>query len=970
MTGVSSNNPQFQDPTFIPGNPQQQIDDQKPVTTGPGGSTGAPPASIGDMITRFQGPSNQGMPGSSRDFSVSADINSAIPDLFLPNSAPFTLNPIWMDYFASAITMPTTQDQNQDQGNFGFDAGGGDVDSGLTLPVPDDLTSTEQGKVFNALVNYTGIESNTALTGDQKLAFKEQLQTMAKEIATRNEQGPIPELASGNAGKISEFLTSIVPKNGMSAEDLTLFTSTLSTASTSITAGQYTGGLASTDPKAVLESLTNFTGFKLNPDLTDKQKTDFTNLLTELAANIAEQNATGKQDPALSSFDGKALTAYLMSQVDTSSLSAEDKKVFSAAMSEAGNAIGSVNAASGTTPAKGAILTGIESTDPAVVLATIKTVLAEQGLSSKQIEGLSDKLQAGLATMIAQANGNPDGSGLDITDANSLKVALLALLGSSNDIADADLQVAIGALATGLAAQNTTFFSQLSKSTDSAVVFLALRKLSNIDHNPNLSPSERQAALSYLKLMASALAFMSTVRAKIALLEAELRKAENAGKLAIIKDQTKAAADSFKTGMEKIGKDLNKQLEALALKALMAILGPIIMVIIAIIMAIITIFSFGTAAPVAAAIMVVVIVAMTVIAIADMQTGMFEKAGKASSDNPAGQKAASFGFQAIIFAIMIVFTFGVASFVVAAQIAIQTAVAIGREVFKQALTQILKEMTKEIVKKVLQFIIGEVLSLLFSSGLLTEGFVQLAKATGMNDKDAEIFAMVMSIVVVIVSMGVMAKGLGGIAKSGAKQAAKMAEKLGKSAVDEIEIAIEAAVKKSVSFAADVKGGLDDTIKSTADDAIGGAGDIAKTTTNLVTDTTEQEVRSAIDKIMKALAKKMNTMQELAKDPDTLLKLLQTLAVVAQVGAGLGQAVSYFNQAKLSEGLAKLETMQSESQALIEFLKTILPTFDMTQKDLDEASKDFLNGYNELMSLFADMVSSASAIVSETADTGR
>ncbi len=951
MTGVTSNSQQ-QDPAWLASFLQKHEGEQIKVTQGPGGMT---INVAGESV--FIGPSQMGVLNTFKghDVVVAGAVNPADPFLLLPQTTAFTITPSWVSYFMTAITPPP--DTGTDD-SFGFNSGGGDkhLDSGLTMTVPGDLGSKDQSKVFDALVKYTGVDSNPGLSDEQKTQFKDQLHDMAAQIATKNANGPIQDLASGDATEISNFLASIVPKNSMSASDKDLFLSTLSDAATTINANEYTSGLQSTNKADVLTALMAFTGFDKDASLTPAQSKLFSAKLDDLAGQIATQNGTGHPDPALSSLDAKTLGTFLMSKVDISSLSQEDKVLFTNFMSEASVELSSINAASGQAPAKSAVLQGMESTDPATVLSTLKNTLSSQGLSDSQIDALSTKLTS-LATTIATKNGTPNGAGLDITDASTMIQSLVDLLGADNDIANADLQAAIGALGTALAAENTQFFTLLSKSTDASVVFDALRHLSNIDHNPNLTPAERQAGLDYLKLMATALAFMSKIRAKVSMLEAELRKQESAGKLATIKDQTKAALDTFKTGIEKIKLDLQSQLNAIFMKKLMAILGPIILVILAIITAILSIVGCSA---IGAALMIMVIVVMVVIAIADMETGMFDKLGKMCSKDKAGQEAASFGFQAIIMAIMIVFTLGAASFVCAAQIGAKAAEAgvelAIKEIMEAALNKVASQLSQS-ANKIVQFLIGEVVSILMSSGLLTDGFIKMFKAMGMSDKDAETASMVLTIIIMLVMMGAMLKSAGGMGKTvggAAGAGAKAGANAAKDGVGDIVIETENTVKN--------------TSKTTANKAADAAKDAGQTAGAAANDAVKTTDESAIETAIKALQKKLAQMVELAKDPQAFLKLAQALAMLAQIGSGVANAVNEFQQADLSVSMAKVTALNTETQALIDFLKTVVPTFDMVQQDVDNDSKDFMKGYNDLMGLFANMVASASTIVSQATQT--
>lgn len=940
MSGVSSNNSQLNDPTFLAQQIQQNIDSLKPPTDMPKTVVG------GDMLSVFN--HEETLKRLGIDLGLADGLNPSSPSLLPSDSIPFSLNMADLAFMFKSLGAP--DDTKKDVAGFGFDIGGGDTAtkaSGLTLPVPGDLQSTDTDKVLKSLLAFTGIDTKSGLTDEQKLLFKEVLHTMAEQIASKNADGPIAALASGNAQQINDFLATLVPKTALSPDDQSVFATVLGGVSDVITASSYTVDLQSKDPKVVAEALKSFISFSPDLKLTPEQEKNLKALVNELAANIAAQNSSGTIPAALTSFDKSEVVAFLLTQVDTSKLSPQEQTAFKATIETAGDSISALNAATGTVPAKNATLQGIESKEPEKVLDTMKTILAGQNIPPADIEKITPQLTALASAIVAS------GEGLDITDANTLKQVIATLLGPNNDVANTTLQKAIAALATVLATENTAYFTVLSKSTDPAIVLLALRALSNIDHNPALSPSEKRAALNYLSLMAQALAFMSQVRAKVAMLEAELRKAENEGKLATIKDQTAAAHQVFNEGLNKIAKDIQKMLDALAMKALMAILGPIIMVILAIIMAIITIFSFGTAAPVAAAIMVAVIVVMTVVAIADMQTGMFEKAGKATSSDPSAQKAASFGFQAIIFAIMIVFSFGMASFMVAAQIAAQTAVRSVIQALAAALKEIVKQVAEVGIKASVMFVVGQLLGLLMSSGLLTDGLVKMFKAMGCSEEDAGIGAMILTILMMIIVMIVSGKVAGG--GKGLAGGAKGAVDAGKQAVDTtLDVAVETTKKTASSL---VKEGAK-AAASAADDAI-----------TITTDKAMKTVDEVMEQITKNLSKRLMQMAELGTGkPDMMLKLMQTLGALVQAGASAGQAVHSFNQAAMDEGLAKMEILQSQAQALIDMLKQIMPQFDITMKDVDEASKDFMKMYTGLMTLFADMVSSASAIVSTTAET--
>ncbi len=942
MSTVSSNQ-QYQDPAWLADFLQKHADDEIKVTQGPGGMT---ISVAGESV--FIGPSQMGVLGTFKGTFVQTNaITASDPFLMLPQTVSFTLTPTWINYFVNFISPPEPQDQD----GFGFNVGGGDtpIDSGLTMSVPSDLTSTDKSVVLKALTKFTGLDTNPGLTADQKASFSDILDQMASQIASGNKNGPIKELASGDAQEISNYLTGLVPSNHLSDDDKAILESTLSSAASTITSNEYLSGLQDKDPKEVLSALMSFTGIDKDPALDGNptERKALLDKLTDLANAIAKQNASGKPDPALLSFDPKTIGTYLLSQVDLSSLPKTDQILFTNYVSQAAGSMGSLNAVSGQPLPKTALMQNMESTDPAVVQTALQGMLSAQGLSDSDIASLKDNLLA-LATTIATKNGSPDGSGLDITDADTLKQVLTNLLGASTVAGNDLLLKAIASIATAFAAENTNYYSILAKSGDATVVFDALRHLSNIDHNPNLTPQEKQMALDYLKLMATALAFMSQIRAKVSMLEAELRKQESSGKLATIKDQTQAAQHTFTTGIDKIQKDLQSMLDALAMKALMKILGPIIMVIIAIIMAIITIFSFGTAAPVAAAIMVAVIVVMTVLAIADQAGEIFKKMSESMGvKSKEGQEGIAAAIQAIIMAIACVVTFGAASVMFGALRGAQAAI--------QAVQKVLKElfgnMTKKLMQQFIMFFVGQAMNILMSSGLLTDGLTKMFKAMGMNDHDAEIASMVTTMILMLAMMVAMVACAGNAAGAGAnaaKDAAETGAGAGGAAAAQIEQEADAAAEaaKAAAKASAAGGGVGSATQIAAEDAS----------------------ESVMVKVTQQLQRILARMEELAKNPETYLKVAQSIAMLMQIASGLANAVNEFGQAKLSEAQATLTLANSQTQALLDFLKQVIPTFDMTQQDIDADSKDFMKTIEDFFNLFANMVSSASAITTQTAQT--
>ncbi len=967
MTGVTSNQ-QYQDPSWLSSFLQQHEGDKINVQQGPGGVT---ITVAGESV--FIGPSQMGVLSTFKghDVVITGAVNPADPFLMLPETSTFTVNPSWVNYFVSFISQGTQGSDSTDGPS--FQSGGADIQSDLQLPVPKDLQSQDSSKVFNALLQYTQVSSGMGLDDNQKTAFTNALHQMASTIALSNKDGPIAELGSGNAQVIAKYLASIMPTGmGLSDGDMEIFQSALSTAGTGISAGELTSGLSATEGKDVYSSLIGFTGFEKDPNLSADQQKSFSALLNDLSTNIATQNASGKPDPGLQSFDAKTIGTTLLNNVDISSLSTDDQVLFKNYIGEASLELASLNAASGSNPPISPLMSSMQSTNETDVLGGLTNMLVSQGMSSDDITSIQPQLKA-LAATIAQANDTPGGSGLDICDATTLGQALAKMLGANNDPANAVLQTAIANLATSYAAENTTYYSMLAKSTDPAVVTDALVHLSNVMNDPNLTPAERQMAVDYLKAMALALAFMSKVRAQTSELEAQLRLAQNEGKRSTITDQTNAAKQTSESGLKNIQNNLEQQLHAIFMKELMAIIGPIVIVIMAIIAAIIAVFSFGTATAAACAllaIVIVLIVVAAVISIAEMETGFLEKAAKNCGINDkAGQDAFAAAIQAIISAILIVVTFGAGAAVVGAQAAAQGVIAALREGIKQLLSQIMQNLSK-----VIQEIVSQVLNILMSSGILADGFEAMFRACGMSEADAKIAAMVMTIVVSLAAVYASAKAAASAVSSVAKQAERSAVTIAEDASAQAAKAAEQDAAKAAEKQAElVIEQADDAAKAKKGDQ-----DVNITAAPPVNGNTSTDVDSVVAATKKLLARKIAELQESLtlpniksklKDPNTYLNLLQSIGAFTQVGATVGQAVGSVQQGLLERAQAELVLANSQTEALLANLKSVISTFDMTQKDLDASSKDSLKVYNDLMSLFANMVASASTIVQNTTQQG-
>lgn len=904
MGSVGTGNQQYNDPSWLSNFLQQHAGEQINVNTGPGGVT----IQVGTESV-FIGPSQTGVTQTFKGYVIltSGDIDPSLP-FIVPGTTQFTLSNSWSSYFVNYISRGGG---TGDPFGLDFSEGSGkSLPSGLTMPTPTDLTSTDANTVYKALLQFTGVDNNSALTDDQKAAFKDTLKGMAQQLAEENKIGGSPDLASGDMKQITDFLTGLIPSNSkLSPGDLEVFSSILGEGATAIAANEYTSGLSSTDKTTVYSSLLAFTGFDKDPNLNPAQQTAFQDTLQALAQNIALQNASGKPDLALLSFDPQTLATYLVSKMDLSSLSADDKVLFQSAMGVAAGSIASLNAASGKPAVKPELMQNMQSTDPTVVLDALITVLKTQGLTENNINTIMANLMS-MARIIAQKNAQLGGAGLDIANSDSLKAALIALMGSDFDPTNTAFVTAIGLIANEYSSVNTKYYNELTRSTDPDIVYAGLLGLSNVLNNPNLTPAQVSQTMDYLKLMAAALAFMSKVRAKISIMEAEFRKQETEGKLANIRDQTKVAQNAYTSGIKELETNLKKILDSLAQAALWKWLGPLIMVFLAIIMIAMTIATgpagLALMGPIMVAVMVATIVAMSTVMVLQQTTGFMTKMAEAMGiKDKAAQDALSFGVQALILAIMIVATLGAA-----------TGLAMAQILSTVTIRAMITELMNVTVGTVIATTVGLVTGIVVQSGLLNDALMALFKKMGLNEQQAAIASMVTTIVLMLVMMFAM------------------------------------------MAAAPSMGGNATRSASTTGTAVG-TNAVAQATTSVATNTS--------DEIMQMLLNMLNKIKNFITDPNVIMQIVQVLAQLATVAAEIQQGIFNFGQADISRRQASLAEIQSKTQALLDELKSLMPTFDMTLDELDQDAKDFFSFYTGLMNMFASMVASASDIVTNASN---
>ncbi len=204
----------------------------------------------------------------------------------------------------------------------------------------------------------------------------------------------------------------------------------------------------------------------------------------------------------------------------------------------------------------------------------------------------------------------------------------------------------------------------------------------------------------------------------------------------------------------------------------------------------------------------------------------------------------------------------------------------------------------------------------------------------MSDKEAELTAMILTIILMIMmllailAMAGVTGGGGGGARS----------------VDDVGIgAARSADDTGSAASAAAKGGKAG--------APGGAGGGIKV--NLPKIGTRGN--SILTKLLQSIQKRATAM---AKDPFLSMVLVQGLALTAepslQIGYNVQQVHRLKSQIEITEDIA-------QGQALLQLLGQMIPGFDVNMDALQDDSKKFMEFISSLMTLFAGMVDSASKL---------
>ena len=817
---------------------------------------------------------------------------------------------------------------------------------------------------------------------------------VAVDIQPQQFKMEYPDEALASQADVSSFISAFFPDMIASTaqDDLT---SNIDTSSPKLESGisseDATNQLniqSSTDQVAILASLVSMSGIDSDPTIAPAQKTKIQQALNALASAIAEKNTSGGV-PELNAFSSTTVAEALKTILagTTTGLSGSDLQLMEdTILPHIASSLSSLNATSGEAPPSNALFdTLTTSTDASQILQALKAQVDVSKLDPEAVKKLSDLAQA-----IASRNSDPETQGtggIESADPQTVETLLTNLLGVDQDTSlspemKTSLRLVASNLATSIATNNEAKWMQDTYSSDRSVVQKALVALSNVKYDPTLSDQEKVATQDYLKILSMVLAFMTEIRAKIAQLESTLQKAESQGKLSNIKDQTTIALKNYEKNMHEIHAMLKKMEKSKQTGLIMKIIMPIVQAIMMVITIVIAVVSFaisvataGTATPAAIAlvtIMITLTIGMTATSVALTSSDAIEKLCAAISvTNPVLKATIGMVIELVMTSILVVVSCGTALASAAAkaalstaQKAIESAVKVTMDAIKEAVKAAIKEALLTLVKNpaVYMTIGGGVVNSVFSSGMVTQSATALFKACGLKDKDAELASMILTMLLMITmilallataapqaikGMAGAAKGLTSMVKNTATAATKGAVEL---TDDAAEAGTDAATSATKAAGGAVAGAADDAISLTADEA----------DTTMFTNT------------LNTLAKQSHTLMD-NKTSGLIMNMITNVAIpgaeaVAQILPQILQIESNVKQAQLTKVQIGLTRDLAHGQALIEFLKGVLPSFDVTLDALQEDSRGHAQFMSSLFSLFKSMVDQASTSLDASLQT--
>lgn len=584
------------------------------------------------------------------------------------------------------------------------------------------------------------------------------------------------------------------------------------------------------------------------------------------------------------------------------------------------------------------------TTGSRVYQAIVSFLSSNTTLTVEQKAALQD-----VANKIATKNAAGIDEALESEDTSVIQAELESIYGGS----DTGIQELLGQVATGVAALNIQFNADISSGKPD-VVLNALNAKADIN-NSRLSPSERDSAASYLKMMMLALVFIGQLRQLVTESEGTFAREQSEGKIATSKQMGEMAVAKFATTIADLKNNLQKNLDAIDAaeaaskkKKLWGWLGPVIIALTTIVAIAISVGTIGTATPGAMAMLAAVVAATTALAtieIADQTTGFLtnalEKAGLNAAQIAAVKCAMNF--------MVVVASCGTAAGVVVCQ------------------------MGETIAIQAVKAAIALALQSLFSSGLVTMGFTAAIKAAGGNEEQQMIGAIVGTVLLMFVMIAAMSKGVDAMAKDstviaqeGTKSGAA-ASKSAQDAADELQMSeIEASAR------ADAAGVEPDSAA-----AASGVAASAATDTNRVADEALKASERATDSFLQKALRGMKEAFEkaMADKPATLVRALSHVSKMMQLAASALQAESKLAESASDTALAALSTVQGQLDMQMAGLnacftyisKNMLPGFDKQMSDVVGSNgqggdiPDITNFMQEMLKLMQSTIKSDSTI---------
>lgn len=631
-------------------------------------------------------------------------------------------------------------------------------------------------------------------------------------------------------------------------------------------------GILSATKEDVLNSLAGLIDIDSLP-LTTDQKNALKGKLALVAEDIAGRDDSDSLKQGLMSSDSKTVFTALKA-LFSKQYSDQESDELADTLTDASVSIASMNAACGTKVPDNPLYTQMNSTDAGEVLKALTALVPKDQLAEVQAS------LENLAAQIAVNNKTGKPYGIDSANADTLRATLAKCLGYDDpDLVTGVLAQVLSGISQQYAKINLARYNEMVNSTDPTIVKQGLMGLSNINYDKSLSTQEKTAALDYLSILSKALAFMSTVRASITIMEGKIKQLEAQGKLAQIESMTKVAQGVFTKSLSDISQNLTSEIEQKKHEELMTWLMPLITAVVALISIAITVATLGIAGPLAIA-LIAVTVAMTTFTIVEQTTHCVTNAlQSAGITDPVQQAAINFAIQLAITILVGAATFGAALPAMAANVAARGALVITGEAVAMGMMAA---------------------STLLSSGLISAGFTELfKKIPGVSEEVASYLAMavtmLLSLVMIIVSI---------------KFAASTADAVKKTATAGEE-AVDDAAK-----------GVGTTVKTGADAA----------TTAATTATSTAQEGGQITQTLQNLARRL---KELFTEPNTYVQVLRVVELGAKVSADAYTINYEVNMAKISQQRANLASELASAQALIKYLEGLLGSFDLNMDGLNK-----------------------------------